>query len=176
MTLPEPLLRRAGLGDAAALSLIGGATFLYTFAHDHPGPGLVAHARGDHGEAWYAAALADPANALWLLETPLGAPVGYAMLCPPALEDAAGPDDLELKRIYLLDRWAGGGRGRALMTAAEVEARARGAQRLLLSVYEHNLLAQGFYARLGYTDTGLRRTFMTGDFGSTDQVWAKPLD
>ncbi|RZL90582.1 MAG: GNAT family N-acetyltransferase, partial [Variovorax sp.] len=145
------------------------------FAHDHPGDAIVAHAQGPHGEAWYKAALADPANAFWLLETPLGAPVGYAMLSPPGFEHRHEEGDLELKRIYVLDRWAGGGRGRHQPSAAEAEARARGATRLLLSVYEHNAAAQAFYARLGYEATGLKQTFLTGGWGSTDIILMKTL-
>ena len=175
MSVPEPALRRATPADAAKLSLLGGATFLHTFAHDHPGDAIVEHAQGPHGEAWYAAALADPVNAFWLLETPRGAPVGYAMLSPSSFEHPHEGGDLELKRIYVLDRWAGRGRGLRLMEAAEAEARARGATRLLLSVYEHNDTAQGFYGRLGYRETGLSQTFMTGDFASTDIILVKTL-
>ncbi len=49
--IPAPVLRRAAPGDAAKLALLGAATFLHAFAHDHPGDDLVAHRRALHGEA-----------------------------------------------------------------------------------------------------------------------------
>lgn len=174
--IPPLALRRAEPGDEHRLSLIGGATFLTTFAHDHGGDDIVAHARGPHGAAYYARALADPQVALWLLETPLGAPVGYAMLCPPDIDYAVRPGDIELKRIYLLPGYGGGGWGRRLTEAAIAEARVRGATRMLLSVYEHNPPAQAFYRRMGFAWTGASQQFLTGDTRSTDHIFALPLE
>lgn len=156
---PSPVaLRRAEARDAARLALVGAASFLESFADDHDGDAVVAHLRATHGEDWYAARLADPAFALWIAEAPLGAPVGYALLGPATLAIVAGQparlDDLELKRIYMLSRWHGAGHGRALFDAVLAEARARGAARLLLSVYVRNAKARAFYARLGFLPIG----------------------
>lgn len=172
--LPEPATRRATPADAARLALLGGATFLHSFAHDHPGDGLLAHVGGEHSPQWYAAALADPAIAGWIAETPLGAPVGYAVLTLPAVSGAE-PGDLELKRLYLLGPWQGCGRGARLLATVEAEARMRGAGRLLLCVYSANVGAQRFYRRQGYADTGLRQAFMVGDVPFADLVFAKRL-
>lgn len=62
--------------------------------------------------------------------------------------------DLELKRIYLLSGWQGGGNGAALLALVMEEARRRGAKRLLLAVYEANERAQRFYARHGFEKVG----------------------
>ena len=169
------LWRRAEAQDAAALSLLGGATFLASFAHDHPGDALIAHIRNAHGEAYYAAALADPDQAILIGETPLGAPVGYALLTPPALPMETRDDDLELKRIYLLSGWQGGGNGARLIKLAMDEARRRGATRLLLAVYEGNEQAQRFYARHGFTEVG-ETVFMVGDVPFRDLIFAAPLE
>ncbi|WP_150291250.1 GNAT family N-acetyltransferase [Sphingobium estronivorans] len=169
------LWRRAQAGDAAALSLLGGATFLASFAHDHPGDALIAHVRTAHGEPYYAAALADPDQTLLIGETPLGAPVGYALLTPPDLPIETGPNDLELKRIYLLSGWQGGGNGDALMALIMDEARQRGARRLLLAVYEANARAQRFYARHGFIEAG-ETVFMVGDVPFRDRIYAAPVD
>lgn len=174
--IPPLSLRRADAGDAARLSLIGGATFLATFAHDHGGDDIVAHTAGAHGAPYYAKALADPACALWLVETPLKAPVGYAMLCPPDMDFETGPGDLELKRIYMLSGYAGSGWGGRLVEAVVSEARSRGAARLLLSVYEHNLPSQAFYERNGFAWTGAAQDFITGGTASTDLIYARPLE
>ena len=169
----EMRIRRAGAPDAGSLSLLGGATFLASFAHDHPGDAMLVHIRAEHSEAWYQAALARDDMALWIAETPLGAPVAYAILGPASLPGAEA-GDLELKRIYLLGPWQGGGRGSALLDCVVGEAVARGARRLLLAVYEANDKARAFYARKGFAPIGTTR-FMVGDVPFTDLVLARPL-
>lgn len=167
--------RRAEARDAAALSILGGATFLASFAHDHPGPALLAHIDGAHGAPYYAAALADPAQTILIGETPLGAPVGYAMITPPDLPVPTDPArDLELKRIYLLAGWQGGGQGDRIMALVEEEARQRGAERLLLAVYPQNDRARRFYARHGFAQIG-DMTFMVGDVPFRDLIYARTL-
>lgn len=173
--MSDAVLRRARPADAPRLALLGAATFLHAFAHDHPGDALVAHIATRHSPDWYATALSDPARAGWIVETALGAPVGYALMTPPEIDHPAQATDLELKRLYVLGPWQAGGWGRRLVAAVEDAARARGAERLLLCVYEVNRAAQRFYARCGFADTGLRQDFMVGDVPFTDQIWAKPL-
>jgi len=136
--------RRATERDAPALSLLGGATFLASFAHDHPGDALVAHARNAHSEAYYTAALRDPDQVVIIGETALAAPVGYALLMPADVPVPAEPGDYELKRIYLLGPWQGDGNGDALLTLAMDAARERGMKRLLLAVYPQNERARRF--------------------------------
>jgi len=43
--------RRAGAQDAEALAYLGAATFLTTFAFDHPGQPLIEHLRAEHSDA-----------------------------------------------------------------------------------------------------------------------------
>ena len=173
--MSDPILRRAVPEDAARLALLGGATFLASFAHDHPGDAIVAHVDAYHSRDWYARLLADPACAAWILETELRAPIGYALLTPPALDCPTEAGDLELKRIYLLGPWQSGGWGAVLLDAVEAEARARGAARLLLCVYSANHGAQRFYARRGFVDTGQRQTFMVGEVAFEDNILMKRL-
>jgi diamine N-acetyltransferase len=139
-------VRRATLADAAKLSLVGGASFLESFADDHPGDDLVNHVRDRHSVATYQNWLGDPAYVLWIVEEALGAPVGYAMLGPGELPGAA-TGDFEIKRIYVLRRWHGGGLGKQLFEKCCEEARKRDGLRLLLAVYTANQLAQQFYIR-----------------------------
>jgi diamine N-acetyltransferase len=174
--MSDPTIRRATPADAAALSVLGGATFLHAFAHDHPGEGLVTHITRSHSADYYADHLARSDETTWIVETPLGAPVGYAMLTPPEIEHPSDPEDLELKRLYLLGPWQSGGWGSRLIEAVESEARARGARRLFLCVYPQNHGARRFYARKGFADTGGRQTFMVGDVAFEDMIWVKPLD
>ena len=152
-------IRRCGAGDEAALALVGQATFLQTFAGVLAGDAIVAHCADAHGRARYRAWLADPACALWLVEAEPGrAPVGYMVVSPADLPlPDATPGDLEIKRIYLLDHWRGGGLGGHLVSLAKAHAAARGARRLLLGVYAHNAAAIGFYRRAGFNALGTRR-------------------
>ena len=167
--------RKAGSEDAEALAYLGAATFLVSFANDHPGQPLIEHLNSEHSVAYYATRLADPDIDIVIGETPLGAPVGYAMLVPPEHTELQQPGDLELKRIYLLGPWQGGGNGRALMEQALAIAAARKARRLLLAVYESNNRARAFYERAGFLHIG-ETAFMVGDVPFRDMVYAKLLE
>jgi diamine N-acetyltransferase len=167
--------RKAEVDDAQALSHLGAATFLVSFANDHPGKPLIEHLNTEHSAAYYAAKLANPDVDIVIGETPLGAPVGYVMLVPPEHPELQQPGDLELKRIYLLGPWQGGGNGRALMEQALNIAKERSAKRLLLAVYERNHRAVAFYERAGFSYIG-ETAFMVGDVAFRDMVYAKPLD
>ena len=137
--------RKAGVHDADALALLGSATFLATFAFDHPGQPLIEHLRTEHSPEYYANALAQPGVDIVMGETPLGAPIGYAMITPPSHPDLQQDGDIELKRIYLLGPWQGGGNGRQLLEQAFAIAAERDAKRMLLAVYENNEKAVAFY-------------------------------
>lgn len=167
--------RRAVAGDAQALSILGSATFLASFAHDHPGDALLAHVRSAHSESFYQAAIADPSQLLLIGETPLSAPVGYAMLTPPDLPvDCDGRHDVEVKRFYLLGGWQGGGHADMLMDLLAAESRNRGARRMLLAVYPQNERARRFYARHGFEEIG-ETVFMVGETPFRDLVYARNL-
>lgn len=167
--------RKAGPDDAEALSYLGAATFLASFAFDHPGKPLIEHLKGEHSIAFYAAKLAHPDVDIVIGETPLGAPVGYVMLVPPEHPDLQQPGDWELKRIYLLGPWQGGGNGRALLQQAFDVAAARKTRRLILAVYESNKRAVTFYERAGFTHIG-ETVFMVGDTPFRDLVYARLME
>jgi diamine N-acetyltransferase len=167
--------RKTNDQDAEALSHLGAATFLVSFANDHPGKALIEHLNAEHSVQYYTSKLADSDVDIVIGETPLGAPVGYGMLVPPEHPELQQPGDLELKRIYLLGPWQGGGNGRALMEQALNIAAERGAKRLLLAVYERNHRALAFYERGGFSYIG-ETVFMVGDVAFRDMVYAKPLD
>ena len=166
--------RKAGVHDADALALLGSATFLATFAFDHPGQPLIEHLRTEHSPEYYANALAQPGVDIVMGETPLGAPVGYAMITPPSHPDLQQDGDIELKRIYLLGPWQGAGNGRQLLEQAFAIAAERGAKRMLLAVYENNEKALAFYERAGFAAIG-NTVFMVGDAPFRDMVYARPL-
>ena len=169
------LWRTADAGDADALAYLGAATFMTTFAFDHPGQAMMEHLRHAHSAEYYASALHDPAYDILLGETPLGAPVGYAMVTPPSHPALQQDGDIELKRIYLLSPWQGSGNGKDLLKRVFAVAEKRKAQRLLLSVYEKNVRAIGFYERAGFAAIG-ETVFMVGPVPFRDLVYARNMD
>ena len=167
--------RQAETGDADAIALVGGATFLESFAGVIDGHGLVRHCVEKHNAEVYAAALATPGHALFLAECAPGrAPVGYAHITPPNLPIAIQPGDVEVKRIYLLGTMQGRGVGRALMDCAISYAREGAFNRVLLGVHDENESAIGFYERLGFVRVG-ERDFDVGGVIYHDWIYALEL-
>jgi len=162
--------------DAGALALAGQATFLETYAGVLPAADLLAHCEHEHGPARYAGWLAKPEDyRFWAAEVAeTGALVGYVMLSPPDLPVPTGAGDREIKRIYLLSRFHGGGLGARLMAVALEAAKTAGARRVLLGVYGENASAIAFYARQGFTQAGVRK-FQVGANTYDDLVLAKDL-
>ena len=112
--MPEPLIRRAGSVDAAALAAIGAKTFSDTFGHLYPPGDLRAFLAEAYGLERTHYDLADPAKASWVVEAE-GRTVGYALAGPCTLPHAEVTARCgELKRIYLLTAWQGGGLGARL--------------------------------------------------------------
>ncbi len=166
-------LCRATADDVARLALVGAASFLETFAHDHPGDATVSFIHASHSQSAWATTLARPGTSVWIVEEAAGCPIGYAVLGRASLP-GTGPQDAELKRIYLLSRWHGTGMGQQLFEVAQSEARAWRAGRLVLSVYRRNARAIRFYERQGFAVIG--ETIFPGfpeEF--SDHVMAKPL-
>ncbi|HTZ70626.1 MAG TPA: GNAT family N-acetyltransferase [Acetobacteraceae bacterium] len=176
MDRPDQLtIRTATVGDAPALALVGAATFLETYAHMIPGPDMLAHCARQHSAETYAAWLADPAATIWLAETQVQSPVGYLVLTRATIPvGAARPDDLEVQRIYVLNRFHSTGVGFALMNLALAKANSKGASRLVLGVHKDNERALAFYKRQGF-DVIDDRTFKVGESCFCDFVLARPL-
>jgi ribosomal protein S18 acetylase RimI-like enzyme len=168
-------LRPCRPGDAPALALIGQATILETYAQVLPLADLLHHCGVQHGEALYTDWLSRPDHRLWLAETRTGAPVGYMALTPQDLPVPTGPKDVELRRIYLLTPFQGGGMGAHMMRTVIEAATAAGFERLLLSVFSENGQALGFYARQGFTQAGVQK-FRVGANDYDDLVLALRLD
>jgi len=179
-------LRPTTAADAAALALVGAATFLEAFTWMLPGADIIAHCAKNHTPEAYAAYLALPTTRITLAVAGLDAPVGYAMLTAPDLPTIETTDtDVELKRIYLFSRFRssktevvghpGVRTAQALMDAAVADAREMGHKRLLLGTHGDNERAIGFYRRNGFVVVGTR-VFKVGMQECSDLIFAKPLD
>lgn len=156
-------IREALPGDEAALAHVGAATFLESFAGIIDGGDVLAHCQRQHAAEVYAGWLADGAWKIWLATVEPGeAPVGYLAFGPAELPLVdLGDGDWEVKRIYVLGRFRGGGVGCQLMELAKSEVRRRGGRRLLVGVYARNEGAIAFYRREGFVEVG-EREFLVG--------------
>ena len=159
--MTEAVIRRAGAADAEALARIAADTFVAAFGALYAPADLEDFLRDTHGLEATRRELADPAVGAWLMEVD-GTPVGYALagactLANPEVTAACG----ELKRIYLLPAWQGGGRGSRLLEAALAWLERDGPRRLWIGVYSGNLAAQRLYARHGFEKVG-EHAFVVG--------------
>ncbi len=168
--LQRPVIRGAGREDANALALVGTATFLETYAEIVPGRDMIVHTASKHAPSVYAAWADDPSVCLWIAETHTKAPAGYLVLIPATLPvEGPEPGDLEVLRIYVLDRYHGTGLGRALLGHAIEDAHARKALRLVIGLHAQNKKALAFYQRHGFEVIG-RRNFIVGETVCEDLV------
>jgi ribosomal protein S18 acetylase RimI-like enzyme len=178
-------LRAATAIDAAALALVGAATFLEAYTWMLPIADILDFTATAHSQTAYETYLARPATRITLAVTGQDVPVGYAMLIAPEMPDFDTlPGDAELKRIYLLSKFrqpaveVAGQPGvrvsQALLAAAIADARAAGSTRLLLGTNDHNQRAMAFYQREGFAIVG-KRTFTVGAQVCSDFIFAKAI-
>ena len=156
-------IRPATPNDAAALHAVARETFPLACP---PGsaPGAIAEFIDEHlSEQRFADYLADPQRALLIADDF----AGYAMLVygePPDADVAAviaARPTVELSKLYVLPAQHGAGVAAALVEAAIVSARERGAAGMWLGVNQLNARANAFYEKHGFAVVG-EKTFLVG--------------
>ncbi|HYG81026.1 MAG TPA: GNAT family N-acetyltransferase [Pyrinomonadaceae bacterium] len=171
---PEVKIRRADSSDAQLLADLGARTFSEAFAADNTPENMKAYLAQAFTRARLAAELADP-KATFLLASVGGEAAGYAKLYKGEPHPrVTGESPTELARIYVLQRWLGGGVGRQLMQRCVDEARASGSRVLWLGVWQRNPRALAFYRKWGFETVG-EQTFQLGSDAQTDWVMQCPL-
>ena len=172
VTTRNPAIRPAHAGDAAALAALAERTFRATFGPDNTVANLDLHCARTYGEAIQAAEIADPRRVTVVVDVD-GALVGYAQLRwgrAPACVVAARP--AEIQRVYVDAPWHGRGVAQALMEAMLAHARAGGADRVWLGVWERNARARAFYTKSGFVEAG-DHAFVLGDEAQRDLVMVR---
>ncbi len=164
--------RTATEADAPLMARLGPATFSETFGHLYTADNLAAFLL-NHSEAAWLGELTDARHVVRIAELD-GEAVGYAKLGPPSLPIEVDGPTAELDQLYVLKPWQGTGVARVLMDWAMAEARARGADQIILSVFVDNHRARRFYARYGFEPVGTY-AFMVGSHADEDIIMRAKL-
>ncbi len=147
-------IRRATPADAEVLSRIAAETFTETFGHTYPPEDLAAFLTSAYDLEKTRLDLADPAKAAWLVEAD-GRVVGHALAGPCDLpHDEVTPACGELKRLYVLKAFQGGGTGSRLLAETLAWLEKDGPRRLWIGVWSENYGAQRLYGRMGFEKVG----------------------
>jgi len=167
-------IRPARAGDAALLADLGRRTFTETFADSNTPEDLRRFLDETYGEALQSLELAEPEAWHLLLEAD-GEAAGFARLRRGEAPDCvAGPDPIELQRIYVLQAWLGQRAGSSLLQRCLDEAWALGGRTLWLGVWERNDRAKAFYRRHGFMEVG-DKVFVVGTDPQRDVIIVRSL-
>ena len=153
-----PLIRRANVNDAAALSRIASETFVETFGHLYPPEDLQAYLPKTYALERCRAQLDDPAMGIWFATLASGEgaePVGFIVVGPcklpvPNLESAAG----EVQQLYVYAKHHNLHLGTQLMDTALAWLESERRTPLYIGVWSQNHGAQRFYGRYGFKKVG----------------------
>jgi GNAT superfamily N-acetyltransferase len=163
----EITYRDATPADAGLMARIGPESFIETFGHLYTPENLAAFLV-NHSEANWRAELEHPLFSVRIAEAD-GEAAGFAKVGPPSLPFEVEGPTAELRQLYVLKPWQGGGVAPALMAWVLDEARGRGAAQLFLSVFTDNHRATAFYARYGFEAVGTY-AFMVGSHADEDII------
>lgn len=149
--------------EAAAIAELGRSSFIEAFGHLYTQADLDLFLTQVYAPDVVAQEIASP-NRLFRIAEQAGDMLGY---CKLGLDLSLDYDPgemrvMELKQLYLRGTQTGSGIGGALMDWALSEARLRGYEAVLLSVWSENHRAQRFYRRYGFEKWG-DTIFMVGN-------------
>ena len=175
MKTGETCIRKAGPEDAAVISELGAKTFVEAFGAENRPEDMHAYVADAFSIDTIAREIQDPKSSFFLAYLD-DAKVGYVKLRrsePP--ECVAGPDPIEIERIYVDKGHQGAGVGASLIRTVIGHAKALGCKTVWLGVWETNAAARRFYERQGFEPVG-RKDFLLGKDRQTDVVMRRLLD
>ena len=177
--MPEAVIRRGLVSDAAGLAAFAARTFAEAFGDDTSTDDLQAHVAATYRVDLQARELADPkvTTLLALQDTRI---VAYAQVrlneAPPSCVTMSGA--VELQRFYADRSVHGTGLAMRLMQRALDAARELGGRYAWLGVWERNTRAMAFYRKAGFDEIGFTH-YVVGSDRQTDRVFLaslSPLD
>ncbi len=170
--------RLAELGEARLLAELGARTFADAFGARNEPEDMAAYLAAAFSVERIEAELRQPESFFLLAFDPTldsSAPIGYCRLVGGSQQAAiAGPDPVELHRLYVDGAMRGAGYGSALMWDAMELARDSGYRTLWLGVWDENRAARRFYERWGFEVVG-SHDFMLGAALQRDLLMACSL-
>ncbi len=168
--------RRATIADAVALAAIGRQTFFDTFKDTCTESDMTGFLESYFSLAQVTKELRNDEEYFYIAEHN-GVLVGYARFmedysCFSLMKQWKA---LELKRLYVSQAFHGQGVAQELMEVVLNFATGGQYQVVWLGVWEHNLRAQRFYEKAGFTYSGHTHDFPIGDTPQTDRWYWKFL-
>jgi ribosomal protein S18 acetylase RimI-like enzyme len=150
---PTPVIRRASVADAAALSRVASETFVETFGHLYPPADLNAYLPKTYALERCRAQLDNPTMGVWFAtfsDNP-AQPVGFIVVGPCKLPvENLEPHAGEIQQLYVYAKHHNLRLGSKLMDAALAWLEAERRTPLYIGVWSQNLGAQKFYGRYGF--------------------------
>ncbi|GGD06125.1 N-acetyltransferase [Aquisalinus flavus] len=166
-------IRQARPEDADTLAALGARTFDETFGHLYAAENLESFQRENHDRQVYDRLLTSDDCHVLIAEAPDGTMAAYAVAGPCGLPvDEPGPNDIEIKRLYVDRPFQNSGLGRALLEPLLEWCEAREPSGLYLSVYAHNHGAQRLYRRYGF-DKVKEYEFLVGEHRDPEFIFRK---
>jgi ribosomal protein S18 acetylase RimI-like enzyme len=169
-------IRRIGIADVSALSVIARQTFFDTFTGTCTEADMQVFLDQYYSTSQLGKELLDKETFCFFAEAD-GMPAAYLQFKEaynnfPEIKKWKA---LELKRIYVLTQFHGKGIAQKLMDFILDFAAAKKYEVVWLGVWEHNIRAQKFYEKYGFTDTGYTHNFPIGSSPQTDKWFWKFL-
>ena len=159
-------IRIATKADAELLLSLSRKTFSQTFAAQNSEADMKAYLAENFSLARIREELKE-SGTTFLLAFIDEQPAGYAKLTAARNPELPQPEQAELARIYVLQKFQGQQIGKALLELSLAFARQAGAAVLWLGVWEHNQKALEFYRKYNFQQFG-QHLFMLGSDAQND--------
>ena len=173
--MPNAMIRRGVVTDAAGLAAFAARTFAEAFGDDTGEDDLQAHLAATYRDDLQACELADPTviTLLALQDTRI---VAFAQVRRSSMAPACVtvPDAVELQRFYADRPVHGTGLTLRLMRRALEAARELGGRYAWLGVWERNARAMAFYRKAGFDEIGFTH-YVVGSDRQIDRVFLAAL-
>jgi ribosomal protein S18 acetylase RimI-like enzyme len=160
-------IRELTPGDIPALRELAIRIYRDTFSHQNSEENMEAFLQKDYSEQSFQREFAEEGSQ-YFFASDNGIPVAYLRLRHSnEAEQHLGPNTIELHRLYVDINYQGRKIGDLLMDFALQQAALQKVDWIWLGVWEHNLRAQRFYDRWGFTRFG-EHIFQMGEDAQTD--------
>jgi GNAT superfamily N-acetyltransferase len=173
--MPDAMIRRGVVSDAAELAAFAARTFAEAFGDDTGADDLQAHLAATYRAELQARELADP-TVITLLALQDSRIVAFAQVRRSAMAPACVTltDAIELQRFYADRSVHGTGLTLRLMQRALDAARELGGRYAWLGVWERNARAMAFYRKAGFDEIGFTH-YVVGSDQQIDRVFLAAL-